>query len=74
MEGSQHGYGIWRELGRRYNLRISLPTVYQHLRELLSAGLIASRPLERERGRRVSRRYFITQRGRETLEKLRRES
>lgn len=73
LDGPLHGYGIRRELISRFGLDIKLPTVYQHLRELLGMGLVASKPLERGLGRRVVRRYLLTPRGKELLERFSRE-
>lgn len=66
-EGGLHGYGVWRTLMERYGLRVSLPTIYQHLEELSSFGFIHSAPPERGRSGRIVRRYFLTERGRRAL-------
>ena len=64
-EKNCHGYEIWKELSRR-GLEISMPVVYQHLRELKSLGLIAvDRVAVVKNRRRVL--FTLTKKGRELL-------
>ena len=56
--GPRHGYAIAREL------KLTLSTVYEHLKELKGAGLVASEP----RGRRVENR--LTARGKALVDAL----
>lgn len=67
FEKPQHGYGIQRELALRYGLKISLPTIYEHLRDLQIMGLIQQSLISRSKEKRLSKRYVITERGREFL-------
>ena len=66
-ERSMYGYELWRALKTTYGLEFRLPTIYQHLSELLRMGLIVSKPPERGLGRRMVRRYHLTESGRRIL-------
>ena len=56
-ENKCHGYGLWKNLRTRYELQISLPSVYQHLNELETMKLIERTSANRESGRQ--RQYYI---------------
>jgi threonine synthase len=69
-EGELYGYAIWKMLGERHGLHISIPSVYQHLTELMAAGLIVSTRSE-ETLKRTHRKYFaLSERGRWILKQL----
>lgn len=69
-EGELYGYAIWKALGENYELHISIPSVYQHLTELMTGGLILSTHSE-ETLKRTHRKYYaLTERGKWTLEQL----
>ena len=64
--GPIHGYGIRKKLKELYGLSLSLPTVYQHLRELEESGAVSR--IERRHGRRKSYYYVLTDEGRRLVE------
>ncbi|MEM2209473.1 MAG: pyridoxal-phosphate dependent enzyme [Nitrososphaerota archaeon] len=39
-EKEMYGYQIWKELKEKYNLNIKIPTIYQHLSELIEKGYV----------------------------------
>lgn len=57
-----HGYMIWKQLRVEFGIEISLPSLYQHLRELSQAGLI---DIIREGGpsERMKKVYCLTRKG-----------
>lgn len=69
-EGESYGYGIWRELMDEYRICIKIPSVYQHLSELTSSGLIKSTRIEQTYQRRQRSYYALTERGLWTLKQL----
>jgi len=66
-EKPQHGYGLQKELTRRYNKKLSMPTIYQHLKELEKMGLI-SRIERKEAKRKIL--YVITKEGLKLMKKI----
>ncbi|TFG26806.1 threonine synthase [Candidatus Thorarchaeota archaeon] len=69
-EGELYGYAIWKALRENYGVHISVPSVYQHLTELMAGGLILTTHSE-ETLKRTHRKYYaLTERGRWTLEQL----
>ncbi|RLF98431.1 MAG: threonine synthase [Thaumarchaeota archaeon] len=66
-ERSMYGYELWKALKITYGLEFKLPTIYQHLSELIRMGLIVSKPPERGLGRRMVRKYHLTESGRRVL-------
>jgi len=56
-ENKSHGYGLWKSLQTRFELHISLPSVYQHLNELETMKLIERAGANRESGR--ERQYYV---------------
>ncbi len=61
--GESYGYEIWKRLRSEYGVSISIPSVYQHLSELRSIGLIAeARPGRPLRGRPRTI-YVLTEQG-----------
>ena len=73
-ERGMWGYELWKALKTAYGLEFKLPTIYQHLSELLRMGLIVSKPPERGFGRRMVRKYHLTESGKRVLaESLNRE-
>jgi len=65
-DGRHHGYGIWMRL-RDLGVEVTLPSLYQHLRELVDMGLIREAGVEARGGRR-RRLYALTERGAMVLE------
>ncbi|MCX8191528.1 MAG: pyridoxal-phosphate dependent enzyme, partial [Nitrososphaerales archaeon] len=64
-----HGYGIWKELSRRFRMDIKIPSVYQHLSELERAGLITRPHTKKVLGRPSRWYYSLTAKGKEVLDK-----
>jgi threonine synthase len=60
-DGQAHGYGIWARL-KELGVGITLPSLYQHLRELLALGLVREAGVEVKKGRR-RKLYALTERG-----------
>jgi threonine synthase len=70
-EKELYGYAIWKTLGEDYGLRISIPSVYQHLNELLAGGLIVITRSE-ETLKKTQRKYYaLSERGEWILKQLR---
>jgi threonine synthase len=69
-ERELYGYGIWKLLSENYTLRISTASVYQHLAELTTSGLIVSTRSE-ETLKRTHRKYYaLSERGKWILKQL----
>ncbi len=64
--GPIHGYGVWKALLHRFSIKLSIPTLYQHLQELEEMGLVRRLPPAKVGGR-VRVYYELTQRGAEAL-------
>ncbi len=65
-----YGYAIWKTLGDEYGIHIRIPSVYQHLSELTSSGLIVATRSE-ETLKRTHRKYYaLSERGRWILKQL----
>jgi threonine synthase len=61
-EKEMYGYQIWKELKEKYNLNIKIPTVYQHLSELIKGEYIKKIISKNILGRR--REYYsLTDKG-----------
>ncbi|MCX8193255.1 MAG: threonine synthase [Nitrososphaeria archaeon] len=60
-----HGYGIQRELANHYGIKVKLPTIYEHLSDLYSIGLIQLSVLDRARSKRTQKKYSLTDFGKE---------
>lgn len=61
-EKNMYGYEVWRGLREKYGMKVRIPTVYQHLSDLVEKGYV-----RREESRRVMGRkreyYSLTERG-----------
>lgn len=61
-EKEMYGYQIWKGLLEKYGIRVKIPTVYQHLDELVEKGYVKRGPSKTVMGRR--REYYsLTERG-----------
>ncbi|MGQ9478963.1 MAG: pyridoxal-phosphate dependent enzyme [Thermoproteota archaeon] len=61
-EKEMYGYQIWRELREKYGIEIRIPTVYQHLAELIQGGYVKKGGSTLAMGRR--REYYtLTEKG-----------
>jgi threonine synthase len=67
--GACYGYGIWKAL-KNYNLEIKIPSVYQHLNELIILGLIEESKLETTERGRERLYYSLTEKGKNVLNSL----
>jgi threonine synthase len=65
-----YGYEIWKQLRNRFGTRIDISSVYQHLLELETAGLI--RRTKRDKGATGRERHYyaMTDRGRAILKSV----
>lgn len=61
-----YGYLLWKTLAQEFDLRITLPSIYQHLQELMVAGLITVIN-EGRRSERKKKVYVLTKKGEEIL-------
>ncbi|NIQ07115.1 MAG: threonine synthase, partial [Candidatus Korarchaeota archaeon] len=61
-KGKDYGYHIHQELLQKYNLSVSLPTIYQHLNELTELGLITK---IKSQGR--EKYYLLTEKGNDVV-------
>lgn len=68
----QYGYSIWKELTRRYVIKIKIPTVYQHLAELERLDLIRHTRMTKIFGKPERKYYACTDRGKTVLRALKR--
>ncbi len=61
-EKEMYGYQIWKWLREKYGIHVRIPTVYQHLDELVKKGYVRKRGSKTVMGRR--REYYsLTERG-----------
>ncbi|MEM2083016.1 MAG: pyridoxal-phosphate dependent enzyme [Nitrososphaerota archaeon] len=61
-EKEMYGYQIWKELKEKYNLNMKIPTIYQHLSELIKGGYVKKIMSKNILGRR--REYYsLTDKG-----------
>jgi len=63
-----HGYGIWQALNDEYTIKISVPSVYQHLKELEALYLVTKSEARAVLGKRKRRYYTLTEKGRDALQ------
>lgn len=66
-EQELHGYGIWKSLKEEHSVKISVPSVYQHLLELEALTLLRKSKAQFVIGKRTRRLCKLTEKGRETL-------
>jgi len=66
LEGEpMHGYGIRKKLREKFNMLLSMSTIYQHLYELMDLGLVSR--LHGETGKKRKIYYVLTDRGKEIV-------
>lgn len=70
IEKPLHGYMIQKELALRYGIKVSLPTIYEHLRDLQMIGLIQQSFSSREKTKKPRKEYHVTEMGIEIYRKL----
>ncbi len=69
-----YGYEIRQILYDKYGQRISVTSVYQHLNELVQAGLVIQSRIERSADHRIKNYYALTEIGKSVLNHLQRMS
>ena len=70
LKGESYGYGIWKSLHDEYGMSIKIPSVYQHLSELRTAGLIDQTRIENTYDNRKRAYYALTKKGKNTVKQL----
>ena len=70
LEGESYGYGIWKNLIEDHGISIKIPSVYQHLSELRSIGLVNQTRIESTFDNRKRTYYALTKRGNRTIKQL----
>jgi len=68
----QYGYYIWQELTQRFGITIKIPTVYQHLVDLVRHALIGQTKTVNVFGKPERKYYALTDRGKTVLDALKR--
>lgn len=63
-----YGYKIKKTLKNIFGINLSLPTIYQHLRELLDYGLVSR--IKKQKNKRTQYYYLLTERGRALVQKI----
>ncbi|MFX1270255.1 MAG: threonine synthase [Promethearchaeota archaeon] len=66
-----YGYGIWKALLDEYGMDLKIPSIYQHLTELTSSGLIINTRVEKTYENRQRSYYALTEKGKWTLNQVR---
>jgi threonine synthase len=66
-----YGYGIWKVLLDEYEANLKIPSIYQHLAELASSGLIIKTRVEKTYENRHRSYYALTEKGKWTLNQIR---
>lgn len=67
-EKPMHGYLLQKELAMRYGLKISLPTIYEHLRDMEIMGLIKQSFSNKNKLERATKKYRLTELGGKSLQ------
>ncbi len=70
MKGESYGYGIWKNLSEDHGISIKIPSVYQHLSELRSIGLVNQTRTENTFDNRKRTYYALTEEGSRTIKQL----
>ena len=70
LEGESYGYGIWKNLKDIYGISIKIPSVYQHLSELRSTGLVNQTRTESTFDNRKRAYYALTEKGTRTIKQI----
>jgi len=66
-KNEQYGYSVWTNLASVYRSRISIPSIYQHLSELETSGLIQRTRTQSISGKPERHYYAITAKGKRVL-------
>jgi threonine synthase len=70
LGGESYGYGIWMDLKEEYGIAIKIPSVYQHLSELRSTGLVNQTRIETTFDNRKRTYYALTEKGARTIKQI----
>ena len=70
LGGESYGYGIWMSLKEEYGITIKIPSVYQHLSELRSTGLVNQTRIESTFDNRKRRYYALSEKGKTTIKQI----
>jgi threonine synthase len=70
LKGESYGYGIWKNLMEEYGISIKIPSVYQHISELQSTGLVRRTRTENTFDNRKRTYYALTEKGNRTIKQL----
>jgi threonine synthase len=70
LNGESYGYGIWKNLMEDYGISIKIPSVYQHLSELRSIGLVNQTRIEKTFDNRKRTYYALSAKGDRTIKQL----
>jgi len=62
-----YGYEIWKDLREEFGVKMKIPSVYQHLAELESAGLLTRSRSEQVLGKTKRNYYKLAEKGRSVL-------
>ncbi|MHA1770624.1 MAG: threonine synthase [Candidatus Thorarchaeota archaeon] len=65
--GEAYGYEVWKRLAELYDIHVKIPSVYQHLVELRTAGLVVQSRIDHTFQGRPRVYYALTERGRSLL-------
>jgi DNA-binding transcriptional ArsR family regulator len=66
-ERESYGYGLWKLLRELFELRLSLPSVYQHLNELETMKLVERGKIGKPSRKRERYYYVLTEKGKVIL-------
>ncbi len=69
-DGETYGYAIWKRMRDEFGVEIRIPTVYQHLSELVSSGLVVRTRTDRSIRKTIRHYYSLSDRGAWTLDHL----
>ncbi|NHJ14138.1 MAG: threonine synthase [Candidatus Thorarchaeota archaeon] len=69
-QGESYGYEIWKKLMYEFGIDVKIPSIYQHLTELTSSGLITGTRIEQTFQRRKRSYYALTEKGKRILKQL----
>lgn len=69
-KGESYGYAIWKTLSDDFGVELKIPSVYQHLAELESAGLLIRSRSEQTLKKTKRKYYKLTEKGKTVLFQL----
>ncbi len=69
-KSESYGYAIWKTLNEDFGVKLKIPSVYQHLTELESAGLLIRSRSEQTLKKTKREYYKLTEKGKTVLFQL----